>query len=104
MCLGKNIKKIQIFGDSSLVINWMRGSIQLFNIILSPIGKRLKEMTNFFEVIFFEMTNFFEIIFFEHIYQELNGETDALSKEAQQIPVGTLFRRRSQRAILLALL
>lgn len=64
--LEKNVKHLRIFGDSSLVVNWMKGIIQLSNITLKIIGDQLKEVANFFES-----------ITFTHIYRELNVEVDA---------------------------
>jgi ribonuclease HI len=78
--LEKDVKHIQIFGDSSLVINWMQGSSQIYNVQLKPIAEQLMEMSRAFE----QFT-------FPHIYREHNEEADTLSKEGQGLAKGSMI-------------
>jgi ribonuclease HI len=48
-----NIKQIQVYGDSSLVIQWMKGTGQILNISLRPIGDQFKEMVSLIDFISF---------------------------------------------------
>jgi hypothetical protein len=44
----KEILNLQIFGDSMLVINWLRRTQQCHNIIFSPIMDEVFTTTNLF--------------------------------------------------------
>ena len=69
--------KIQIFGDSQLVINWASGKYRLLNIELSIF---LKDINRF--------SNYFELVSFKHIYQERNSTTYALATVGGRMPKG----------------
>ena len=65
-----------MFGDSLLVIDWAKESVQCNVMILMPILEeihRIKQM--------------FNKITFTHVYRERNGVADRLSKEAAQRPL-----------------
>jgi ribonuclease HI len=68
--LENNVKCIKIFGDSNLIINLMKGRVQLHNIMCGQIGDQLKEVADSFES-----------ILFTHVLQELNEDADSISKE-----------------------
>jgi len=42
----RGIDKIHVMGDSSMVINWMKGSIQVKNNSLFPLTQQLKTISN----------------------------------------------------------
>jgi ribonuclease HI len=67
--LDKAIDKLQVLGDSSMVINWMKGSLQVQNDSLLPLAQQLKAISNQF--IWVNYT---------HIYREHNEIADQLSK------------------------
>ena len=69
--------KIQIFGDSQLVINWAFGKYRLLNIELAMI---LQDVHRF--------TDSFEYVSFKHIYRERNSIADALAKAGGRILEG----------------
>lgn len=73
----KNINRIQVLGDSKLVIDWANGRATVQNIGLVPIMQEIRQLASSFEW-----------ITYCHILRELNKESDALSKEALDIPSG----------------
>jgi hypothetical protein len=76
-CVGeRNVTELQVFGDSKLVVDWMKESIKLFNLDLQQNGQCLKTTSSYFSM-----------ITYMHIYIELNNTTDTLSKEALHFPV-----------------
>jgi hypothetical protein len=66
-----SIKKLQILGDSKVVIDWLnhRGRLQAISIE----GWKLRTM---------DLTTLFQEISFHHIFREFNKEADQLSKQA----------------------
>ena len=64
---------LQVFGDSMLVIEWAKGTVQCHVMILLPI---LEEV--------FHIKQQFNHLSFTHVYRERNGVADKLSKEAIQ--------------------
>jgi ribonuclease HI len=76
-CWGKRILDLQIFGDSMVVINWMRKTQKCHNIILASL---LEEV--------FLITDIFTNLSFKHVYRERNGEADSLSKEGTSMAHG----------------
>ena len=62
--------RLQVFGDSLLIINWMKYHIPLTNIYLRPISEELI-------IIVFK---FWEISF-QHVLREMNQIVDHLSKD-----------------------
>jgi ribonuclease HI len=83
--LEKNVHSIQLFGDSLLVINWIRKSQRCHNIILCPL---LEEV--------FRILASFDNYSFHHVYREHNQEADSLSKEGLQMVVGTWMIREDK--------
>jgi ribonuclease HI len=74
-----NIQKIQILGDSKVVIDWLnhRGKLQAIDIE----GWKLRTK---------ELASNFLGINFQHIFREFNKEADDLSKQALLAPKGRL--------------
>jgi hypothetical protein len=66
-----SIQKLQILGDSKVVIDFLnhRGRLQAISIK----GWKLRTM---------DLANLFQEISFHHIFREFNKETDQLSKQA----------------------
>lgn len=75
--LHRNINKIQIFGDSLNVINWVNGKASCHNQIL----KNLVEKIYYLKASF----NTFSIC---HIYRDKNDDADQLSKAGVQQDLG----------------
>jgi ribonuclease HI len=73
----KNLTKLQVFGDSKLVIDWARGLNNIQNPRLASILRDIK-------LTFRD----FEWNSFQHILRELNTKADGLSKEALQLQKG----------------
>ena len=69
--------KIQIFGDSQLVINWASGKYRLMNLELAMI---LQDV--------YRITDCFNYVSFKHIYRERNSFADALAKVGGRILEG----------------
>ena len=69
--------KIQIFGDSQLVINWASGKYQLMNLELAMILQDVNRITDSFDY-----------VVFKHIYRERNSSADALAKAGGRILEG----------------
>lgn len=71
MAMRRNICELQIFGDSRVVIDWFNQVAGLHAINLAHWSKRI-----------WHISSLFGTITCGHIYQELNGVADCLSKEA----------------------
>ena len=67
----KNILPVKIFGDSKVIVDWVKGLHKLHIIQLNHWIRRTKELIDFFHN-----------SSFNHIYQEQNSEADILSKQA----------------------
>ena len=67
----KGVQKLQIFGDSMIIINWINQTQRCHNIQLNPI---LEEVA--------QLKTTFNQISFTHIYREQNQQADTCSKEA----------------------
>ena len=74
LALDKQITKIQVFGDSLLVINWITGKFRMHNLQLALI---LQEVNRFFD--------FFEQEDFKHIYRERNALADKLANDGGKV-------------------
>ena len=72
-----SLDKIQIFGDSQLVINWASGKYRLLNLELAMILQDVNRNTDGFDY-----------VSFNHIYQERNFSADALTKVGGRILEG----------------
>jgi hypothetical protein len=73
----KDVWKLQVLGDSKLVIDWAQGKISIQNINMYTFmrGVRLTYQS-------------FEWLYFHHILRELKSKVDELSKEALQLQRG----------------
>jgi ribonuclease HI len=69
-----NIKKLQVFGDSRMVIDWINGKLEVASPHLEAIIDEIKNEKSKLE--WFEE---------KHIYRELNSLVDQLSKEALRL-------------------
>jgi ribonuclease HI len=67
----KGIKKLQIMGDSKLVVDWACNKVKVENM---GLGYLLRDVE-------FQSSSF-EWVSFHHILRELNSKVDNLSKEA----------------------
>ena len=76
--ISKQMKQIQIFGDSRNVVNWFNGTQQCRNFMLLPLFKEIRRLKSYF----------FEI-FVVHIYRERNQQADLLFKEGVQLTLGS---------------
>jgi ribonuclease HI len=65
----KGCNYIQVFGDSELVIQWMKGENQIQKSGLYNVEILLKEFASTFDQ-----------ISFSHVYKQFNSQVDALSK------------------------
>lgn len=75
----KDLKKLQIMGDSKLVIDWANQKATVSDVSLEPLLRDIK----------LPMQSF-EWLSFSHIFRELDEKANSLSKEALSLPVGEL--------------
>ena len=73
-----SLDKIQIFGESQLVINWAAGKFRLLNIELAMILRDVNSIADCFDT-----------VSFRHIYRERNSAADALAKAGGRILEGS---------------
>jgi hypothetical protein len=73
----KNIEKLQVFGDSKMVIVWASEKISIQNPSMATIVRDIK--LNY---------RAFGRLSFHHILWELNTKANELSKEALELPNG----------------
>ena len=73
-----NLDKIQVFGDSQLVINWASGKYRLLNTELAMILQDVHCLADSLDY-----------VYFKHIYRERNYKADALAKEGGSILEGS---------------
>lgn len=73
----QNCQRIQIFGDSQLVINWIN---DVYHCQLQTLRGTLDDV--------FSLKSQFYFIVCSHIYRERNEIIDRLSKEAAQLNMG----------------
>ena len=74
----RGCKRIQIFGDSLIVINWINKVQKCRNITLAALYEEV-----------YRLTTTFNIITCRHVFRERNNETDRLSKEGLNMAVRT---------------
>ena len=72
-----SLVKIQVFGDSQLLINWASGKYRLMNLELAMILQDVNRLTDYFDY-----------VVFKHIYWERNSSADALAKAGGRILEG----------------
>ena len=75
----KQLKRLHIYGDSKIVIDW---ETRKKNIIAPHLQNLLKEIR--------ALQPNFDAVNFNHIYREYNMEADTLSKQALAIQPGTI--------------
>ena len=74
----RNCKKLQVFGDSMVVINWINKTQRCRNSSLDTLYEEVNKI----------LTNF-ESISFNHVYRERNMEADKLSKARLNLQWGS---------------
>eukprot|EP00253_Pinus_taeda_P030442 PITA_30442 len=74
----RQVLQVQIFGDSSNVVNWVNGKFRWRNYMLMPL---LAEIQN--------LKSSFSILSLDHIYREKNDEADRFSKAGLHQAVGS---------------
>jgi ribonuclease HI len=74
------VKRLQVFGDSKLLIDWENGKSIIYNLDLGPILDRIMEKKLIFEE-----------VSFSHVYREFKHKDDQLSKEALILEEGCLL-------------
>lgn len=72
--LSRNIKQLQVYGDSLLVINQVTGQFKVKNVLLQDL---YKEAMNLIAK--------FDYIAFNHVYREFNKRADQLSNLALEV-------------------
>ena len=72
--LSRNIKQLQVYGDSLLVINQVTGKFQVKNVQLQDLNK---EALN--------LIGKFDYIVFNHVYRQFNKRADQLSNLALEV-------------------
>ena len=77
MALDNHIKKLHIYGDSQLVINWVNGKFRIQNLKLSQV---LMEVNRLLDL--------FELVDLKHINCERNSHVDALAKDGATVREG----------------
>jgi ribonuclease HI len=80
LALDLGVNNLQVYGDSSFVVNWMQGNQQLHNIDLHGIGEDLKKLASAY--ISFRIC---------HIFRELNQMANSLSKDGLVLPMGSIL-------------
>ena len=78
LSLENNFKKLQTFGDSQLVINWVSGKYRIQNVQLAQI---LLEVNR--------LADMFDSVDFLHIYHERNTLVDVLEKDGANVLSGS---------------
>eukprot|EP00253_Pinus_taeda_P008065 PITA_08065 len=74
----RQVLQVQIFGDSSNVVNWVNGKFRCRNYMLMPL---LAEIQN--------LKSSFSVLSLDHIYREKNDEADRFSKASLHQTVGS---------------
>ena len=75
--MDKHLTKLQVFGDSQLIINWVFGKYRIQNIQLAQI---LHEVNRFVDML--------ESVGYKHIYRERNSLANVLAKDGSNVQVG----------------
>ena len=78
LSLENNFKKLQIFDDSQLVINWVSGKYRIQNVQLAQILMDVNRLVDMFDS-----------MVFMHIYREHNTSADILAKEGANVMSGS---------------
>ena len=75
----KGLHKMHIYGNSFLVVNWMKGEFGLSNYMLQPL---FDESTHI-------ITYIFDFLCFQHVYRKRNLLENSLSKEGLSLAIAT---------------
>lgn len=75
-----DLRKMQVFGDSKVVIDWANRRVQIQVVKLQPL---LNHNRNIMDE--------FEWSSFNHVYRKLNEIADGLSKEALELDPGSFI-------------
>jgi ribonuclease HI len=73
----KDVRKLQVMGDSKLVIDWVRQKNEVQDLTLATLMRDIRLDSYYFEW-----------LDFHHIPREINEKANALSKEALLLPSG----------------
>jgi ribonuclease HI len=65
VAMDMQVKRLQVFGDSKLVMDWENGRSNIYNLELGPIFNRIMENKLVFEE-----------VSFSHVYREFNQNID----------------------------
>ena len=76
--LERNYRKIQIFGDSLVILNWINKIQRCRNISLSALYEEANRLLSHFDA-----------ITYKHVYRERNEEAYRLSKAGLNLELGT---------------
>jgi hypothetical protein len=71
VAVNMQVKRLQVFGDFKLLMEWKNGKSDISNFDLGSIFNRIMEKKLIFEE-----------VSFAHVYREFNHKIDELSKEA----------------------
>ena len=74
------ISTLHVFGDSSAIINWVKGRAALSALNLDGWCHNI-----------YELKSYFLSLYFLHVYREYNERADGLSKEVLSLATGHLF-------------
>ena len=86
----KNVRNLQICGDSKLTIDWENDNLQINAPHLQHLLKEIRS----------QLENF-NSTSFQHIYRELNEDADKLSKDALLLPPGIMLIKDYEKNILI---
>jgi ribonuclease HI len=78
----QKVKRLQILGDSKVVLDWVSGRSRFHNFPLRPVMDIIQRLKGEME----ELT-------YIHIYREFNHREDNLSKEAITVQEGVLIEK-----------
>ena len=93
LSLDRQVRHLQIVGDSKLIFSWLDGSLAYRNLNLcGTTAREIKMNTSFHEIAF------------HHVMREINQTTGILSKRACDIPVTSLLEMRFVRVMKIFLL
>jgi ribonuclease HI len=85
LTISLNLRKLQIFGDSQVVVDWINGKTHIQVARLQPVMNMIREMLG--ELEWYSCS---------HVYRELNQKVDQLSKEALEMEFGAFFYQEFQ--------
>ena len=77
LALENHIIKLQVFGDSHLVINWVNGLYRMHNLLLSPLLSKV-----------IKFSGMLDSVIFQHIYRERNYVADGFEKDGSMVREG----------------